>query len=132
MTGAEFGKFPNESGRGRTGMSYTSCRPRRLALAAGLIALLICAGGAGPAAAHDHGGAPSGALVDGWRIQSSSVATDSGAVVSQPGYAARGWLPISQPETLMAGLVENGRYPDVLTSDHLQDVQTAPVHPTWA
>src|SRR4051812_12629466 len=131
MTGAEFGKFPNESGRGRTGMSYTSCRPRRLALAAGLIALLICAGGGGPAPAHDHGGGASGALVDGWRIQSSAVATESGAVVSQPGYAARGWLPISQPETLMAGLVENGRYPDVLTSEHLKDVPTAQFDPNW-
>jgi len=61
-------------------------------------------------------------LRSGWKIQSSAVAGGSGAAISDPGYPTGGWLPISQPETLMAGLLENGRYPDVLYSNNLATV----------
>src|SRR5262245_30635568 len=70
-------------------------------------------------------------LNTGWQIQSSATADGSGAQISQPGYAASGWLPISRPETLMAGLVENGRYPDVFYSDRLKTVPTAQFDVNW-
>jgi hypothetical protein len=70
-------------------------------------------------------------LRSGWKIQSSAVATDSGAVISDPAYNAAGWLPLSQPETLMAGLVENGRYPDIFFSNNLASVPTAQFAVNW-
>src|SRR5438094_34583 len=70
-------------------------------------------------------------LTSGWQIQSSAVAGTSGAEISRPGYSTTGWLPISQPETLMASLVENGRYPNVFYSDRLKAVPTAQFDVNW-
>ncbi|MEV4316676.1 beta-mannosidase [Actinocrispum sp. NPDC049592] len=70
-------------------------------------------------------------LVRGWKIQSSAVAGSDGAAISQPGYSTAGWLPISRPETLMAGLVENGRYPDIFKSDNLSKVATGQFMVNW-
>ncbi|MCO5969756.1 glycoside hydrolase family 2 protein [Actinoallomurus soli] len=70
-------------------------------------------------------------LNTGWKIQSSAVAGGSGAAISRPGYATTGWLPISRPETLMAGLLENGRYPNVFFSDNLAKVPTDQFTPNW-
>ena len=64
-------------------------------------------------------------LASGWQVRSSAVATDPGSVISQPGYSTAGWLAIHEPETLMAALVENGRYPDVLFSNNLAAVGPA-------
>ena len=66
-----------------------------------------------------------------WKIQSSAVATGSGEVISDPAYRTAGWLPISRPETLMAGLVENGRYPDVFFSNRLASVPTDQFTVNW-
>jgi exo-1,4-beta-D-glucosaminidase len=70
-------------------------------------------------------------LTSGWRIQSSAVAGSSGAEISKPDYSATGWLPISQPETLMAGLVENGKYPNVFYSDRLKSVPKDQFNVNW-
>jgi exo-1,4-beta-D-glucosaminidase len=70
-------------------------------------------------------------LVSGWKIQSSAHVGSPGRVVSDPGFAAAGWLPISQPETLMAGLVENGRYPNVFYSHRLAAVPTRQFAVPW-
>ncbi len=70
-------------------------------------------------------------LTSGWRIQSSATAGSSGADISRPDYSAADWLPISQPETLMAALVENGRYPNVFYSDRLKAVPTAQFDVNW-
>ncbi|WP_285629688.1 glycoside hydrolase family 2 protein [Actinoallomurus iriomotensis] len=70
-------------------------------------------------------------LTSGWRIQSSSVAGTSGAQISRPDYSATGWLPLSQPQTLMAGLVENGRYPNVFFSDRLKSVPKDQFNVNW-
>src|SRR5689334_1353299 len=70
-------------------------------------------------------------LVHGWKIQSSAVATGSGAEISQPGYAAAGWFPISQPETVMAGLLENGKFPDIFHSNNLASVSADPFKVNW-
>ncbi len=70
-------------------------------------------------------------LISGWRIQSSATARHDGAVISRPDYRATGWLPISRPGTLMAGLLENGRYPDIFYSDNLAKVPTAQFAANW-
>jgi exo-1,4-beta-D-glucosaminidase len=70
-------------------------------------------------------------LTSGWRIQSSATAGTSGAEISRPDYSATGWLPISQPQTLMAGLIENGRYPNVFYSDRLKSVPTDQFNVNW-
>jgi len=51
-------------------------------------------------------------LRDHWAIQSSETATNDGAVISQPGYAAKDWYPTSVPSTVLAALVANKVYPD--------------------
>jgi exo-1,4-beta-D-glucosaminidase len=84
-----------------------------------------------PPAVSVAAGPGSAPLTAGWRIQSSAVAGGSGAQISRPDYPATDWLPISQPETLMAGLVENGRYPDVFYSDRLKSVPTAQFNVNW-
>src|SRR4051812_13329454 len=105
-------------------MSSGAGRMRRVVLSLSLCVLLLT-GFAGSAVAHDrHDGTGAEQLTQGWSIQSSAVASQPGSVVSRPGYSTRGWLPISRPETLMAGLVENGRYPNVLSSDALAKVRT--------
>lgn len=64
-------------------------------------------------------------LVHGWKIQSSAAATGTGAEISRPGYSTAGWLPISQPETLMAGLLENGRFPNIFFGENLKSDRSA-------
>ena len=70
-------------------------------------------------------------LVSGWQIASSARVRSPGRVISDPGYAAAGWLPISRPETLMAGLVENGRYPGIFYSNRLARVPTRQFAVPW-
>ncbi|MGH3095902.1 MAG: glycosyl hydrolase 2 galactose-binding domain-containing protein [Streptosporangiales bacterium] len=70
-------------------------------------------------------------LTTGWKIQSSAKTTGAGGAISDPGYATSGWLPISKPETLMAGLIENGRYPDIFHSDNLASVPTKQFDVPW-
>ena len=116
---------------------------RRLALiTVGAMCLAILPTGTGYASEAAHAVAPGPAagarvgagpvtLRSGWKIQSSAVAGASGAAISDPAYPTDGWLPISQPETLMAGLLENGRYPDVLHSNNLASVPTDQFAVNW-
>ncbi|GAB3903493.1 cellulose binding domain-containing protein [Kibdelosporangium lantanae] len=86
---------------------------------------------ASPVTAQDKAVQGLGDLVHGWKIQSSAVAKDTGDTVSKPGYPTTGWLPISQPETLMAGLLENGRYPDIFKSNNLAGVPADQFAVNW-
>ncbi len=52
----------------------------------------------------------------GWEVQSSAVATQSGAQISTPGFNPSGWLPVANddagaPGTEIEALVQNGRCP---------------------
>jgi exo-1,4-beta-D-glucosaminidase len=52
----------------------------------------------------------------GWRVQSSAVATQTGAQISAPGFDASGWLPVANddagaPGTEIEALAQNGRCP---------------------
>lgn len=61
-------------------------------------------------------------LRDGWAVQSSAVAKDSAEVISQPGYAAKGWYKTSAPKTVFAVLVENGVYKNPYFGMNLRSV----------
>jgi exo-1,4-beta-D-glucosaminidase len=98
-----------------------SSRQLAVLVAAALVTATLPASGPAGAANAENTAAPAG-LTHGWRIRSSAGLRDSGAAISQPGYRTDGWLPISQPETLMAGLLENGRYPDIFRSANLAAV----------
>jgi len=52
------------------------------------------------------------ALAADWRIESSADVADSGDAVSRPGYRTDAWQPVRVPNTVVGGLVEQGRYPD--------------------
>jgi exo-1,4-beta-D-glucosaminidase len=81
---------------------------RRTPLALGVIAAVLLAA-ARPAAAQ----APSRLVLhDGWSLQSSEKAHESGEVLSRPGFDTTGWYAITVPNTVVGALVENGTYPD--------------------
>jgi exo-1,4-beta-D-glucosaminidase len=61
-------------------------------------------------------------LADGWLIQSSAVAADPGSTISSAAYTPNGWYPTSVPSTVLAALVANGVYQDVLTGMNLRSV----------
>ncbi|HTQ56935.1 MAG TPA: hypothetical protein VMI94_20850 [Bryobacteraceae bacterium] len=51
-------------------------------------------------------------LRDHWAIQSSTLVTDAGSAISQPGYRTAGWYPATMPATVVATLVNDHVYPD--------------------
>jgi exo-1,4-beta-D-glucosaminidase len=57
-----------------------------------------------------------------WLIQSSAIAQQGGAEVSSGGYSTRGWYAASGRATVMAGLLENGKYRNVFHGDNLRTV----------
>src|SRR5689334_14252443 len=61
--------------------------------------------------------------LDRWEIQSSAKVQQTGAEVSASGFSTRDWYPVSGRATVMAGLLENGKYPDVFYSDNLRAVE---------
>jgi len=61
--------------------------------------------------------------IEHWEIQSTAKAQQSGAEVSGGVYSTRDWFPVSGRATVMAGLLENGKYPDVFHSDNLRAIE---------
>ncbi|MFC0549368.1 glycoside hydrolase family 2 protein [Planotetraspora thailandica] len=59
--------------------------------------------------------------IAGWKLKSSSAVRSGGEDVSQPNFKDTGWLPVSPRSTVLAGLVENGRYPDMFYSTNMRD-----------
>ena len=99
-----------------------------------LVAIALAGASLAPASAgvrSDDAAPGTSDLVSGWQIASSARVRSPGRVISDPGYAAAGWLPISRPETLMAGLVENGRYPGIFYSNRLARVPTRQFAVPW-
>jgi len=109
-----------------------------------LLTITMLAASAAPSARAEAGLAPTpvgGAgtttTIARWQIQSSAKAQQGGADISSPGYAARGWYPVSGRATVMAGLLENGTYKDVFYGDNLRAVQVPDasgnlfVNPWW-
>jgi exo-1,4-beta-D-glucosaminidase len=65
---------------------------------------------------------PSHVELTDWMIQSSAVATDPGATISTSSYSPTGWYPTKAPSTVLASLVANGKYGDVLTGMNFRSV----------
>ncbi|MDX6516788.1 MAG: exo,4-beta-D-glucosaminidase, partial [Gaiellaceae bacterium] len=61
-------------------------------------------------------------LKQGWALRSATGLADTGATISQPGYATTGWNPISLPSTVLGGLVANGVYTNIYFGTNLQSV----------
>ena len=80
-----------------------------LAWAESTFAITPVGGDAGSATAIAH-----------WQIQSSAKAQQSGAEVSSAGYTTGEWYPVSGRATVMAGLLENGKYENVFYGDNLR------------
>ncbi len=103
--------------------------------------------GGGPAGSDGGGAAPDGAggssggavadagvdaavptdpthipLADGWLVQSSAVAADPGATIATAAYVPTSWYPTSVPATVLASLVANNVYEDILTGMNLRSV----------
>ncbi|MFD9943738.1 fibronectin type III domain-containing protein [Nonomuraea sp. NPDC059023] len=78
-----------------------------------------------------HAEAPSVTALPGYKIQSSAKVSDSGAAISTPGYAATGWYPVGPRSTVLAGLLENGVYPDPFFSTNMQSIPTADFDVAW-
>ncbi len=68
-------------------------------------------------------GAGSVTAVAHWLIQSTAKAQESGAEVSAAGFATGEWFPVSGRATVMAGLMENGKYEHVFYGDNLRAVE---------
>jgi len=51
-------------------------------------------------------------LREGWSLQTSVLATESGDRISQPDFIPKGWYPASVPTTVLRALVQNAVYPD--------------------
>jgi exo-1,4-beta-D-glucosaminidase len=119
-----------------TSMRVTSMR-RGAVLVAAMATVLASSASAASASQPPDGAAVvaestgTAALTSGWKVQSSAIATGTGAEISDPAYPAAGWLPISQPETLMAALVENGRYPNIFFSNNLTAVAADQFAVNW-
>src|SRR5437763_13933884 len=91
-----------------------------LALVASASASLACAASAfAPTRVAD--GTGSATAIAHWQIQSSSKAQQGGAEVSSAGFSTKGWYPVSGRATVMAGLLENGKYQNVFYSDNLRE-----------
>jgi exo-1,4-beta-D-glucosaminidase len=57
-----------------------------------------------------------------WQIQSSAKAQQGGAEISTNGFQAKDWQSVSGRATVMAGLMENGKYKDIFHGDELRTV----------
>lgn len=97
----------------------------RIALWSGLAIL------AGAVAARGADDESSTRLADGWQMQSAAVATEDGATLSGENAEIKGWYPVSVPTTVLAGLVANGEYPNLLEADHLKQVPEARFKSPW-
>lgn len=69
------------------------------------------------------GGAGSTTPIGHWAIQSSAKAQQGGQAISEPGFSTKGWYATSAQATVMAGLLENGTYPNIFYGNNLEKVQ---------
>lgn len=58
-----------------------------------------------------------------WQIQSSAKAQQGGAEISSAAFTSAQWYTVSGRATVMAGLMENGKYANVFYGDNLRAVE---------
>ena len=112
-------------------------------LLVGVATTVVLAGsGAAPAVARPDAAAPRAAVqvsaaigestaIPGFAIQSSGRTGDTGGTISQPGYAASGWYPVSARSTVLAGLLQNNVYADPFYSTNMRSIPTADFTVPW-
>ena len=70
-------------------------------------------------------------LTSGWALKSANNVTDPGATISQPGYNASSWYPITIPSTVLAGLVANNVYQNIYFGTNLKNVPDLTTQNWW-
>src|ERR1700685_3573645 len=72
-------------------------------------------------------------LSQGWAFVSETKVPDSGDAISETGYKASGWYPVTVPSTVMAGLVANGVYTndDLFMGTNLKSVPNLSKQKWW-
>ena len=70
-------------------------------------------------------------LRDGWQLQSSARVDQAGAAISTPEFHPQNWVPISVPATVIAGLLQNGVYPDPFFGRNLDLIQAGDFDLPW-
>lgn len=78
------------------------------------------------------GNIPTNAVVlhDGWRLQSSVLAGEDGAMISKDGFDDSSWFTTSVPTTVLNALVRNGVYPDPY--DGMNNLLIPDAHPEYS
>jgi len=69
--------------------------------------------------------------ISGWQILSSASTSDNGASISKATYGTSGWLPVAARSTVLAGLIQNGKYPNVFYSTNLKNVDASQFQVPW-
>ncbi|MGD0986152.1 MAG: sugar-binding domain-containing protein [Acidimicrobiales bacterium] len=79
------------------------------------------------------GGPGTATPISSWLVQSSAIDTADGAVISSAQYRSVGWYIASARSTVMAVLLANGHFPDVLHSTNLRDTVDSTIFqvPWW-
>src|SRR5215813_2375954 len=113
-------------------MRHTS-RMISAATALGVVAVLVPAGlfaASRGARGHSSPATGSSAVVNlgtgGWKVLTSATATQSGSVISTPGFPTTGWLTVAAddagaPGTEINALLQNGACPNVFFSTNLKN-----------
>jgi exo-1,4-beta-D-glucosaminidase len=70
-------------------------------------------------------------LDDNWYLQSSQKVQADGNVISQADFDIQAWYPVDVPATVMAGLVQNGLYPDLYFDQNLEKVDKEQFRKSW-
>jgi len=70
-------------------------------------------------------------LSQGWSLISADTVNDGGGKISTADYTAPGWLPISVPSTVMAGLVANGVYTNLYYGTNMKSVPNLTGQKWW-
>ena len=91
-------------------------------LAAGLMTLVVPGGRPASATAVKAAAAGLGtrAAIAGWQIRDSAAVTDGGDKISRSDFPATGWLAVGPRSTVMAGLVQNGQFPNLFKATNLR------------
>ncbi|MEV4106610.1 fibronectin type III domain-containing protein [Nonomuraea sp. NPDC049695] len=106
-------------------------RSRLILILLSACALLVNAGGVALAVVPAAQAVPAPTSLTGYKIQSSAKVSDSGAVISTPGYAAGGWYAVGPRSTVLAGLLQANVYPDPFYSTNMQSIPTADFDVPW-
>jgi exo-1,4-beta-D-glucosaminidase len=70
-------------------------------------------------------------LSQGWLIRASAEMDAEAQSISQPGFDTRGWATARVPATVLAALVEQGRYPDPYPGMNLKAIRREPFLTPW-